>query len=983
MSFIKTINYIIDEALISKKEIKADPEMIQTLADSFDLNKYKGVRKNILRPLFKKIAETYGVPLQNNGKTIIFDFNNLMVEKEITLSRQLNISEKTLLSNLLFRYGYVFDETLFLVGNAKKRNGHLESLINIFDKISEELQSYQKHQNEKDKNLIKIKKIKEYLDKVKEDKKFLNKNESEKEAILISKNNSLKSLEEKNILIEKKLDDLKKDEEVFSKLQDKIYKYKDINYKILITYIPWRIAAMSTFSSHNPPWDSCMNLEHGSNNHYVGSSISNGAFVAYLIRPGDEKNIENPIARVLIKPFLRISDNIVKYDYEDDYEEDEEEDENNKYDRYAEIDYLDKNKLETDVYWYVDLVYPRGQYGSFRSKVVSIFNKINTNVKKGDFIISKGQYADSKSKVNIDDIFTYVNNGDYSDISTKDTIFISKMIKEYPFEFFSNWPEKESMPENLIIHSNIELENMDIRKLPDGLVINGNLTINNINIKKLNNIKCKKMEIKNNNNLISIENCEMDILHIKNNKKLLNIDINNKYKHLNIVDCKKINKLDNLNLKTLKIQKKEKNEPFVFGKNLKIENELTLDNFKIEDNYFFKNIKILELSNVEMRSLSGDYENVYIKSNCEIETIENLKVKYALELNNAKIKTLNDIRVESTFSLNNENIKTIKNLHMTQKYEHPTSRYVGCSIGCKKIEEIENISAEYFLSFFYLENIKIINNINCDSDVIFKYCNFNNFNNLNNFKIKCKKIFFEASKIKTIKNLKINSIDIIESEVDEISDINCEKELEIKKTKTNIIKNIKSKEKIFFNDLKISNISQIESENIVFNKVNGETIVDLSNNEIEKITMYNSSIKELRNGIINSLTTTDYSFIDKIENLHVKKQLKVFGSNVTEIGRNVIFGTDSEKNNYKINFIDYEKISKDFKIIGNASWINNDMEVLPFITVKGKLVVYSDKIKDATENSEIDELDLFGDKRFFRDDIDKDKILSKIKTLKT
>ena len=979
MSFLSKIN-IIDEVLISKEEIKADPEMIETLSDNFDLKKYKGVRKNILRPLFKKIADTYGIPLLNNGKTLIFDFQSLMIEKDTTNSRQVSTAEKTLLSNLLFRYNYVFDENLFFVGNAKKRNGQLESLINIFDKIKEELKEYQKYQNEKDRNTVKEKKIKDDIEKLKTDKKFLAKTEEEREKIKKSKEETLVKLTERNVVLKNKLENLQKDEEVFTKLQEKIYKYKDINYKILITYIPWRVAAMSTFSaSGDAPWSSCMNLSDGVNKHFVGSSINNGAFVAYLIRPGDEENINNPIARVLIKPFIKIEND---EEEEDDYEDDEDY-ENKKKLKYAEIDYIDKSMLDTNVFWYVDLVYPRGQHGTFRSKVVSIFNKVNSNVEKGEFVISKGQYTDSKDKVEIDDVFKYVNDGDYSDIETKDNDFITKMIENYTFEFFSNWPEDKKIPESVVIRSSLKIENMDIRKFPEGFTVTGNLTIDNINVRKLSKIKCKTLIIKNNNNLEIINDCKIKSLYLEKNKKLSNI-VNNQFSNLEIVRCEKIEKLEKMELKSLKITKKEINNPFVFDKNIKIEDELKLENFKVSfsDLFFLKEIKNLQLKNVEIDQLSGNYDYVYIGSGCKINTIKNLSAKYVLEISTlSEVKNLENVKIESTFNLENKTVETIKNLSITQKYESPVSRYVGTTIECKSLREIVNVSAEIYLLLYDLKDIKIIRDITCDSDIKIAYCDLSNFNNLKNLNINCKKLIFEKSKIKTIKDLEIDELNIIESEIEEINNITCKKEFEVNKSKIKNISSITVQDKIFIYKSNIENISKLKAKNVYLNEIENRFDFDLNNEKIETLKITRSRINSLKNASIDSLSTSDYGFINVLENIQVKKEIKIFGDEVTEIGPNVIIGEEGERNRFNISFIDLKKVSKDFKIYGDAFLSNDDFEVLPFMTVKGKLVIQSDSIKDVIENSEIDEIIITGNRKIIRDDIDKEKILKKIKTL--
>jgi hypothetical protein len=40
-------------------------------------------------------------------------------------------------------------------------------------------------------------------------------------------------------------------------------------------------------------------LEH----HKIGSGVSSGVFIAYLVKPGDEYTLDSPSARVLFKPY--------------------------------------------------------------------------------------------------------------------------------------------------------------------------------------------------------------------------------------------------------------------------------------------------------------------------------------------------------------------------------------------------------------------------------------------------------------------------------------------------------------------------------------------------------------------------------------------------------------------------------------------------------------------------------------------------------
>ena len=69
-------------------------------------------------------------------------------------------------------------------------------------------------------------------------------------------------------------------------------------YMIVFSSIPEDIAGMST----NRNWTSCMNLQGGMNRESVFCEIKDGGFIAYLCLK-DDKNIEKPLARVLIRRF--------------------------------------------------------------------------------------------------------------------------------------------------------------------------------------------------------------------------------------------------------------------------------------------------------------------------------------------------------------------------------------------------------------------------------------------------------------------------------------------------------------------------------------------------------------------------------------------------------------------------------------------------------------------------------------------------------
>jgi len=66
---------------------------------------------------------------------------------------------------------------------------------------------------------------------------------------------------------------------------------------VAITHNPHHVAGMST----DRGWTSCMHMYDGCNTNYLEKDIQHGTHTAYLIHK-DDKNIENPIARLNLKP---------------------------------------------------------------------------------------------------------------------------------------------------------------------------------------------------------------------------------------------------------------------------------------------------------------------------------------------------------------------------------------------------------------------------------------------------------------------------------------------------------------------------------------------------------------------------------------------------------------------------------------------------------------------------------------------------------
>jgi len=133
---------------------------------------------------------------------------------------------------------------------------------------------------------------------------------------------------------------------------------KNVDSYLVFSKHPYDVAGSST----DRGWSSCMNIFSGSNKKYIQHDIKEGTIVCYLISSND-LNINKPIARLLIKPFINVID-------KDD------------------VLYVPENKI----------------YGTapktFKNQIVKIFEKFQ-NEKVGKFRLIDTLYCDSKSEVTI------------------------------------------------------------------------------------------------------------------------------------------------------------------------------------------------------------------------------------------------------------------------------------------------------------------------------------------------------------------------------------------------------------------------------------------------------------------------------------------------------------------------------------------------------------------------------------------------------
>ena len=106
--------------------------------------------------------------------------------------------------------------------------------------------------------------------------------------------------------------------DLFSSAKSKGVQSQDEGLMLVFSNHPYDIAGMT--SGRKWGLRSCMNLLSGSNKSYVSVDIEKGTIICYLTKSSD-KDLKNPIGRILIKPFLNVEDDkdIILYPEEKTY----------------------------------------------------------------------------------------------------------------------------------------------------------------------------------------------------------------------------------------------------------------------------------------------------------------------------------------------------------------------------------------------------------------------------------------------------------------------------------------------------------------------------------------------------------------------------------------------------------------------------------------------------------------------------------------
>ena len=210
---------------------------------TFDSKAYKEIVKQLTN-LFRKL---------NDGvlkKTVIFDYKSK--KRQV-----LNKADKAVIQ-ILFDLGYTINKDMYKTGIALKKNKEI-SVLDILNGFGAK----------------KIDNMKDVFEKTKQ-------KEIGKQIKAIEELQGLKIIKGNSI-------DL-----------TQLSIYKNNTHKIVFTYDHRAIASQSTHVG----WTSCMNLDKKSgHNDKVGSGASDGVFIAYFVKAGDEYVLENPVARILFKPY--------------------------------------------------------------------------------------------------------------------------------------------------------------------------------------------------------------------------------------------------------------------------------------------------------------------------------------------------------------------------------------------------------------------------------------------------------------------------------------------------------------------------------------------------------------------------------------------------------------------------------------------------------------------------------------------------------
>ena len=216
--------------------------------------------------------------------------------------------------------------------------------------------------------------------------------------------------------MEFKLDYLKRVEDLVESID---VETEEKNLKVMVlTWVPRQILTQSTGTI----WKSCMSLSsyedrEGGNKRFVTTGITEGVFIAWLVNLADMKTIKEPIARILIKPFMDDEENIIWWP-STVYHDGGQGNELKLFERTCRSYMLKKQKDLIKKDMTIDIKDSKKVYSDRDNQTKIIF--YNKNIKPDDLV----QIVD----LNPAKIIDYINNGKYSILSHIDFINMVKYL---------------------------------------------------------------------------------------------------------------------------------------------------------------------------------------------------------------------------------------------------------------------------------------------------------------------------------------------------------------------------------------------------------------------------------------------------------------------------------------------------------------------------------------------------------------------------
>lgn len=488
--------------------------------------------------------------------------------------------------------------------------------------------------------------------------------------------------------------------------------------KIIFTLSPRNFLSQSTRANLKNSITSCMNIFFGCNRHYVPTSLSNGAFTAFLVKVNKDNamtgndlvdsKIIDPIARVVVKPFKR-----------------------------------DQNSNE--IYWYADIPYvdkaSKISGNDFRAKVNTILNRYhNSNLSEGRYTMSRDHYADSSSSFTLDRLFKLLNNEElFTEFKKKIKIQDAGAIQDFKDilstkgeVIFDLWGD-ESFPATPDRDISIT---RDIRKLPPGIDMQ-NITVNTGTLARLpDDVKFKKLFLKDKAKVTSLSNLK----NLENANEIV-IDNNETALADNVLSAKNIEKITfrnnnisvsikEINLPTATITIRDRNKPLpktIICNRLEIiSSDFTfLKNTKIKCNSFFVTYGGKNPSDLDFKAIKDLIENdletdaieFNVSASANFYEIDLSKIKKSIKVSGKKVNIIFPEHVDELVLENYESSIPNEESFWEKVYKY---RFERCQIlikpaifKCKKI--LTDIFAKNFNynNFYYVDEkmqIKVFRN---------------------------------------------------------------------------------------------------------------------------------------------------------------------------------------------------------------------------------------------------------------------------------